>query len=89
MKDKRVFEKHSKDKIVLVKSFISNGEMSEFEYETRCKVFYNMPALDERKEVNREVNTLLAKLGFVKQSTGKTVTMARVNYQECLNFSVK
>ncbi len=71
MKDKRIFEKHSKDKIVLVKSFISNGEMSEFEYETRCKVFYNMPALDERKEVNREVNTLLAKLGFVKQSTGK------------------
>lgn len=54
--------------------------MSEFEYETRCKVFYNMPALDERKEVNREVNTLLAKLGFVKQSTGKTVTMARGNY---------
>lgn len=54
--------------------------MSEFEYETRCKVFYNMPALDERKEVNREVNTLLAKLGFVKQSTGKTVSMARVNY---------
>ena len=29
-----------------------------------------MPSLDERKETNREINGLLSKLGFAKQSYG-------------------
>ncbi len=70
LKDRNVFEKHKKNKIILNKSFITDNEISEFEFETKCKVYFNIPCLDERKEYSREVNTLLSKLGFVKQSTG-------------------
>ena len=54
-----------------IKSNINNNEISEFEYETKCKVYYNMPHLNERKNVNKEINTLLSKLGFAKQSIGE------------------
>lgn len=70
MKDRHAFEKAKNGKIVLVKSNISDNEISEFEYETKCKVFYNLPSIDERKEVSKEINGLLSKLGFIKQSTG-------------------
>lgn len=74
LRDKRVFEKYNKDKIVLNKSNIKNNEINEFEYETKCKVFYNMPHLNERKDVNKEINELLSKLGFAKQSIGEEGT---------------
>lgn len=70
MKDRHAFEKTKNGKVVLVKSNISDGEITEFEYETKCKVFYNLPNIDERKEVSKDINGLLAKLGFIKQSTG-------------------
>ncbi len=70
LKDRNVFEKHKKDKIVLNKSNISDNEISEFEFETKSKVYFNIPNLDERKDYSREVNTLLSKLGFVKQNSG-------------------
>lgn len=70
MKDRKVFEKHKNDKIVLNKSHISESELNEFEFETKSKIYYNMPDLNERKDYNNEINTLLSKLGFVKQSTG-------------------
>lgn len=69
-RDRRVFEKHHNDKIVLNKSNISDSELNVFEYESKAKIFYNMPSLDERKETNREINGLLSKLGFAKQSYG-------------------
>lgn len=69
-RDRRVFEKYANNKIVLNKSNITNSDLNVFEYESKTKVFYNLPSLDERKETNREINGLLSKLGFAKQSFG-------------------
>ncbi len=69
-RDRRVFEKYNHKKIVLNKSNVSNSELNVFEYEAKTKIFYNLPPLDERRESNREINGLLSKLGFAKQSSG-------------------
>ena len=68
-RDRRVFEKHANDKIVLNKSNISSSDLNVFEYEAKAKIFYNLPFLDERNENNREINGLLSKLGFAKLSS--------------------
>jgi len=69
-RDKNVFEKNINNKIVLNKSNIPDSELNVFEYEAKTKVFYNLGSLDERKELNPEINGLLSKLGFAKQSAG-------------------
>jgi len=69
-RDRRIFEKYGDKKIVLNKSSIPDNEINVFEYEAKAKVFYNLRSLDERKESNREINGLLSKLGFAKQSIG-------------------
>lgn len=71
-RDRRVFEKYHNSKIVLNKSNITNNDLNVFEYESKAKVFYNLPPLDERKETNNEINGLLSKLGFAKQSFGES-----------------
>lgn len=68
-RDRRVFEKHANDKIVLNKSNILSSDMNVFEYEAKAKIFYNLPFLDERNENSREINGLLSKLGFAKLSS--------------------
>ena len=68
-RDRRVFEKHANDKIVLNKSNISSSDLNVFEYEAKAKIFYNLPFLDDRNENNREINGLLSKLGFAKLSS--------------------
>lgn len=70
LKDRSVFEKYKKKKVVLNKSNISDSEVKEFEFETKSNIYFNIPSIDERKTSIREINTLLSKLGFVKQSTG-------------------
>ena len=70
LKDRNVFEKYKKKKVVLNKSNISDSEVKEFEFETKANIYFNIPSIDERKTSIREINTLLSKLGFVKQSTG-------------------
>ncbi len=69
-RDRRVFEKHSADKIVLNQSHISHSDLTVFEYEAKAKIFYNLPSIDDRKTTSREINGLLSKLGFAKQSIG-------------------
>ena len=55
-RDRRVFEKYANNKIVLNKSNITNNDLNVFEYESKAKIFYNLPPLDERKETNNEIN---------------------------------
>ena len=66
MKNRNVFLDNRNKKIVLVKSFLTDSDIKEFEYETNSKVYYNLPAIDERKASDSEVIGLLAKLGFTK-----------------------
>ena len=57
-------------KIILNKSLLSSKDVLDFEYESRLKIFYNLPPLDDRESDIRILNMLLAKLGFSKQAPG-------------------
>ncbi len=68
MANKNIFETTKNGKVVLNKSNIKQSELTEFEYETKAKVFYNLPSIDERNLPSNKVNELLSKLGFIKQN---------------------
>ena len=63
-KNKNTFIEHKNDKIVLNMSFVNDQEVPDFEYETKCKIFDNIPPLNDRGNDMREINELLNKLGF-------------------------
>lgn len=67
-RDRRVFEKLSTKKIVLNKSLLDNKDVLDFEYESKSQIFFNMPPIDDKKNDQPYVNSLLAKLGFGKQN---------------------
>ena len=56
-------------KVILNQSLLSSGEVANFEYEARVKVFYNLEPLNERSKKLPELNKLLVKLGFTKQQS--------------------
>ena len=68
-RDRRIFEKHSNDKIILNQSYVTNSELPDFEYEARCKVYANIPSMNDRENYHQEIDNLLAKLGFTKQAS--------------------
>lgn len=53
-------------KVVLNISSLDSKDLSEFEYESKLSVFYNMPAIDDHKRSD-VLNDLLRKLGFSRQ----------------------
>ncbi len=63
-KDKNAFERIKDNKLVLNKSLLSNSDKYEFEYESKTKIFFNIPYLDDKKPFHEELNELLAALGF-------------------------
>ena len=63
-KDRNVFEKLKGKKIVLNKSLLSNKDVTEFEYESNSKIFYNIPSLDERVH-NEVLNDFLSRIGVL------------------------
>lgn len=67
-RDKRIFEKHSNDKIILNQSYVTSSELPDFEYEARCKVYANLPSMNDRDSYHAEIDNLLSKLGFTKQA---------------------
>ena len=56
-------------KIVLNQSMLSPGDVANFEYESRIKVFYNLAPLNERAKSLPDLNKMLVKLGFKKQQS--------------------
>lgn len=52
-------------KVILVPSLLSNKDVKDFEYESRLKIFYNLPPVDDHAK-SEEINKLLAKMGFIK-----------------------
>lgn len=56
-------------KIVLNQSLLSSADVSNFEYEAKIKVFYNLVPLNERDKKLSELNKMLVKLGFNKQQS--------------------
>ena len=63
-----VYERIQNGKVVLNRSAILQQEVNTFEYETKLKVFLNIPNINDRKDNNASINALLVKLGFNKQS---------------------
>ena len=55
-------------KVVLNKSLLSESEIADFEGETRIKVYYNIPPLNDKKDNSDILSPLLEKLGYIKKS---------------------
>ena len=53
-------------KVILNQSLLSSNEVSNFEYEARLKVFYNLAPLNERDKNWPELEEMLKKLGFTR-----------------------
>lgn len=60
-------------KIVLNQSLLTSKDVLDFEYESRLKVFFNMPPLDEREKQIQILNVFLAKLGFERLATNTDI----------------
>ena len=56
-------------KIVLNQSLLTQNDISNFEYESKLSVFYNLVPLNERAKKLPELNQMLVKLGFSKQQS--------------------
>ena len=67
MKNKDVFNTLVDKKVILNQSLLLNSDVTDFEHEAGISIFYNMPALDERKR-NGIVNDFLSKLGLFNNS---------------------
>ena len=65
-KDHKAFEKLKDKKIVLNRSILSEKDVADFEYESKSKVFYNMPYLDDKLDKSIDINDFLKKLGFTR-----------------------
>lgn len=68
-KNRNVLVEHKDDKILLNMSFVNNQEVPDFEYETKLKIFDNLPPLNDRNRNLPEINGLLGKLGFILNSS--------------------
>lgn len=68
----KVFTSLKGKKIILNQSILSSKDVLDFEYESKSKIFFNMPPLDEREKSIHILNTFLTKLGFSKQKNTET-----------------
>lgn len=58
-------------KVVLNKSLLSESEIADFEVETRIKVYYNIPPLNDKEDNSNILSPLLAKLGYIKEESSE------------------
>ena len=63
-KDHEIFDKLKDKKVILNRSVLNDKDVADFEYESKSKVFFNMPYLDDKLDKSVSVNELLSKLGF-------------------------
>lgn len=66
MLDRNAFAKIKKEnkKLILNRSLLSSKDILEFEYESKSKVYYNLPPLDDRERNIHALSRFLLKLGF-------------------------
>ena len=53
-------------KVILNQSLLTQKDITDFEFESKLKIFYNMPSVDERKKDIPQIKELLQKLGFTR-----------------------
>ena len=62
--DRDAFEKLKDKKIFLNKSILNSREINDFKQESKRKVFFNIPYLDDKKEHEQVLDDFLVALGF-------------------------
>ena len=72
MNEPKTLLKHKDSKIVLNQSMLSSKDVLDFEYEARLKIFYNIPALDEREKDIYALKSFLNKIGFKNNQNEET-----------------
>ena len=72
MNEPKTLLKHRENKVVLNQSMLSSKDVLDFEYESRMKIFYNIPALDEREKDIYALKGFLNKLGFKNNQSEET-----------------
>ena len=63
-KNRNALAEHKNDLILLNKSFVNDQEIPDFEYESKLKVYFNLPALNDRNNNLGPINDFLRKMGF-------------------------
>ena len=76
-RNRAIFGKLKNKKVILNKSLLSNKDVSDFEYESSIKVFYNMPPLNERKK-NEIVSDFLARMGLLSKPDNERKDNSRI-----------
>lgn len=71
MSNPRALSNYKGKTVVLNQSLLSPKDVLDFEYESKLKVFYNMPPIDEREKDIKALDPFLTKLGFDKQLDGE------------------
>src|SRR5574344_1400227 len=70
--NQNVYDKVKGHKVVLNRSSIKDEDLNNFAYETKFKIFYNMPNINDRADRIQYIDKLLVLLGFEKQRIGKS-----------------
>lgn len=76
-KERNVFERLKGKKIILNKSLLTNKDVTEFEYESNSKIFYNIPPLDERND-NSNLNDFLSRLGILDMTGARKEDRSKI-----------
>lgn len=66
----RAFVNARDKKVILNKCLLSKQDVSDFEYETKLKVFNTIPPLNDQSDENVGLDEFLSKLGFNAQNPG-------------------
>ncbi len=69
--DRKIFDKLRGKKIVLNKSVLDSSDISDFEYESGSKIFFNIPCLDEKLDNNKKIIEFLIALGFSRLNSNE------------------
>ncbi len=76
-KDRRSLEKLAGKKIILNQSLLSSGDITNFEYESKSKVFYSVPPVNDRERTGVFKN-LLGKLGIITVKKEETEEKGKI-----------
>jgi len=70
-KDRKAFEKLKDKKIILNRSVLNDQDVKDFEYESKSKVYFNLPYLDDKLDYHQILDEFLVKMGFVRLENGQ------------------
>lgn len=78
-RNRTIFNELKDKKIILNQSLLDKKDIADFEYESKSKVFYNIPPLDDKKLHHPVLDTFLASLGFIRQAPDENDDKSRKN----------